>query len=253
MIADQTARRPASFRPPFTLAGLTAAMLAALSMAGAARAAETPYPAMAPVAAYMAANAADEVVLARSAAPPAISQDAEVLVLGAHGYEVAAKGRNGFVCVVERSWAADFSDLEYWNSKIRAPICFNPASARSVLPTYLRQTAWLLAGASRAELIDRTKAALAAHELTAPASGAMCFMMSRQGYVNDKSAGPWKPHLMFFTPRSEPGAWGANLPGVPVMGGGGGEIDQTSVFFVPVGTWSDGAPASGPAHVMANM
>ena len=236
-------------RAPLIFAGLTVV----LAFAGTALAAEAPYPAMAPIAAYMPHSASDEIALARSAAPPSVSDAAEVMVLGAHGYEVAAQGHNGFVCVVERSWSADFTDPEYWNPKIRAPICFNPASARTVLPTYLKQTAWLLAGASKADLMARTKAAVAAHELTAPASGAMCFMMSRQGYTNDKSAGPWKPHLMFFTPRAEPAAWGANLPGVPIMGGGGGEVDQVSVFFVPVGTWSDGAPASAPAHVMANM
>ncbi len=246
MIADPTT--PASIRLSPALAGLAAA----LCLGGSAFAAEAPYPAMAPIAAYMVSNQADEIVLARSAAPPSVSADAEVMVLGAHGYEVAAKGRNGFVCMVERSWASDFTDPEYWNPKIRAPICFNPVSARSVLPTYLKQTAWLLAGASKAQLIDRTRAALVAHELTAPAAGAMCFMMSRQGYSSDKVAGPWKPHLMFFTPPSEPGAWGANLPGVPIMGGGG-EVDQVSVFFVSVGTWSDGAPASAPAHVMAKM
>ena len=43
-----------------------------------------------------------EIVLARSAAPEAISRDADVLVLGQHGYETAVKGKNGFVCAVER-------------------------------------------------------------------------------------------------------------------------------------------------------
>jgi hypothetical protein len=45
-----------------------------------------------------------EISLARSAAPASISGGAEVLVLGRHGYETAVRGKNGFVCVVERSW-----------------------------------------------------------------------------------------------------------------------------------------------------
>ncbi len=88
---------------------------------------------MAAIEQYRSANAADEIALARSAAPAAISGDAEVLILGSHGYESAVKGKNGFVCIVERSWATDFDDAEFWNPKIRAPICFNAPSVRSVL------------------------------------------------------------------------------------------------------------------------
>ena len=58
--------------------------------------------------------------LARSAAPPSISADADVLVLGSRGYEPAVKGTNGFVCFVERSWTAGFEDREFWNSRLRA-------------------------------------------------------------------------------------------------------------------------------------
>ena len=49
-----------------------------------------------------------EIALARSAAPSSISAGAEILVLGRKGYETAVKGKNGFVCVVERSWMAPF-------------------------------------------------------------------------------------------------------------------------------------------------
>ena len=40
------------------------------------------------------------------AAPAAISDKAQILMLGRHGYEVYAQGTNGFVCVVQRSWRA---------------------------------------------------------------------------------------------------------------------------------------------------
>jgi hypothetical protein len=39
---------------------------------------------------------------ATAKAPEAISRDADILVLGRHGYETAVKCKNGFVCVVER-------------------------------------------------------------------------------------------------------------------------------------------------------
>ena len=72
----------------------------------------TPYPEMAPADQYRMSRDA-EIMLARSAAPPSISQDAEVLVLGQRSYETAAKGKNGFVCMVQRSWTASFDDPEF--------------------------------------------------------------------------------------------------------------------------------------------
>jgi len=60
------------------------------------------YPSMAPLDQYLMDRMA-EITLARSAAPESISKDAEVLVLGRHGYETAVKGKNGFVCIVQRS------------------------------------------------------------------------------------------------------------------------------------------------------
>src|SRR5258708_5759143 len=73
------------------------------------------YAAMAPLAQYQAGSRAQEIALARSAAPAAISGDAEVQTLGERGYETAVKGKNGFVCMVWRSWAAGFADADFWN------------------------------------------------------------------------------------------------------------------------------------------
>jgi len=227
----------------------TAAAIAvgvALTAAGSAKAQATPapYPSMAAIAQYRMASQADEIALARSAAPPSISQDSDVMTLGDHGYDTAVKGKNGFVCIVERSWAMDFSDAEFWNPKVRAPICFNPVSARSVLPTYLIRTTWLLAGASKAQLEARTKDAIASRRIPPPEVGSMCYMMSKDGYLND-AGGHWHSHVMFFLPHDAkgPADWGANLPGVPVMGGDVG-LDPASVYFVLVAKWSDGTPST---------
>src|SRR5260370_1186307 len=59
------------------------------------RSTATPYPTMAPIDQYRMTPAA-EIGLAKSAAPAAISADADILVLGAAGYETAVKGTNGF-------------------------------------------------------------------------------------------------------------------------------------------------------------
>jgi len=82
---------------------------------------ELPYPAMSPLDRYLIPDENSEVVLARSAAPPSISDQAEVMVLGRGGYTTASKGGNGFVCLVQRSWAAATDFPEFWNARILAP------------------------------------------------------------------------------------------------------------------------------------
>src|ERR1700677_3708087 len=102
--------------------------------------AKTPYPSMAPVDQYLMADRDAEIALARSAAPESIAHDAEVMVLGRKGYETAVQGKNGFVCMVERSWTAGIDDPDFWNPKVRAAICFNPPAARSQIPLTLKKT-----------------------------------------------------------------------------------------------------------------
>src|SRR5215472_16495874 len=148
-----------------SLGMLGSTFLAGLSWSGLAQseAAKTAYPQMAPVEQYRMASREDEIALARSAAPPSISAEAEVLVLGSRGYETAVKGKNGFVCFVERSWAAGFDDPQFWNPKLRAPNCFNPPAARTELTQYLKRTEWVLTGATKQQMIERTTAAVADH------------------------------------------------------------------------------------------
>jgi hypothetical protein len=54
-----------------------------------------------------------EIALARSAAVESISRDAEVMAHRRHGYESAVKGKNGFVCMVERSWTGGIDDPDH--------------------------------------------------------------------------------------------------------------------------------------------
>ncbi len=236
---------------PALALGLAACLaLMCLGTGGQARAA-TPYPAMAPLAQYLMADRAAEIAMARSAAPPSVSADAEVLVLGRQGYVSAAPGKNGFVCIVSRSWFSGLEDNGFWNPKERGPICFNPEAARSVLPTFLARTKWVLAGASRAEMMARTRKAMATGRIPVPAAGAMTFMLSKHGYLGDDAGGPWHPHLMFYMPPMQPQDWGANLPGTHVLGQNA-PGDPYTMFYVPVATWSDGAPdeSQGVKHQM---
>ncbi len=220
-------------------------LLAAFGSAGAGDA-KPAYPAMAPIEQYRVASTSEEIALSRSAAPTSISGDASVLTLGDHGYETTLKGRNGFVCLVQRSWAAGFEDAEFWNPKLRAPICFNPAAARTVLPGYLERTEWAVAGVSRADMIKRTNAERAANRIAMPEPGALAYMMSKQGYLGDL-AGHWHPHLMFFFAPTNVADWGADLRGSPVFAARG-DSEPITTFFVLVPTWSDGTPAVMKMH-----
>ncbi|HWA30629.1 MAG TPA: hypothetical protein VG867_06010 [Rhizomicrobium sp.] len=218
-------------------------VFAALLAATGAQAAAGVYPTMAPRAEYMMDRSA-EIALARSAAPPSIARDASVMVLGPRGYEMAVKGTNGFLCLVERSWESPFGDPEFWNPRGRAPICFNAAAARSVVPAHLERTDWALAGQSQAGMVARTKTSAKAH--MTPEPGSMCFMLSKEGHLSDED-GHWHPHLMFFMPRLPASAWGANRKDSPIYAFAGGP-EPVTVFLVPVMKWSDGTLAEAGHH-----
>jgi hypothetical protein len=206
----------------------------------------SPYAKMAPLEQYRMADPQDEIALARSAAPPSISAEADVLVLGKGGYETAVKGKNGFACFVERSWAAGFGDPEFWNPKLRSPNCFNPPAVRSVLPQVLKRTEWALAGDTREEMVEKTRAAFASHLFMAPEALSLSFMLSKQGFLSDAAAGPWLPHVMLFVPHGQAPVLGAGLDGSPIFGGEGDPLEPT-VLFIPVRRWSDGSPVPPPS------
>ena len=204
------------------------------------------YPVMAPLDQYLMADDNAEIGLARSAAPASISNAAEVMVLRREGYVTAVKGSNGFVCIVERSWGKATDDPEFWNPKMRAPHCFNPAASRTFLPIFLQKTKLVLAGKSRAQVLAVTASALDKGELPALAPGAMCYMMAKQQYLSDRDKS-WHPHLMFFVSGDAVKSWGANLPGSPVIAGADPE-ERVTAFMVLAGTWSDGTPGPSTMH-----
>ena len=203
-----------------------------------ARDAQAAYPSMAPLDQYLMEDRNSEIALARSAAPESISRDAEVMVLGRHGYETAIKGTNGFVCMVERSWTAPIDDPGFWNPKGRAPICLNAAAARTYLPRTIKKTDLILAGRTKAQMVEAVAAAVDKEELPPMELGAMYYMLSKQGYLGDP-VGHWHPHLMFFVSQADPAAWGAGLPGSPILAFND-TWEHLVIYLVPVRQWSDG-------------
>lgn len=211
-----------------------------------------PYPKMAPVGEYLMEKEA-EIQLARSAAPDSISRDATVLVLGQKGYETAVEGKNGFVCMVARSWTAAFDWPEFWNPKIRAADCMNPAAARSMVPILLLRSRMAMAGRSKTEILAEIKAAFENKQLPGLERGAMDYMMSKSAYLTDEG-GHNIPHLMFLTAGVDAKDWGSGAAGSPVMSApywffSPKEPSQMKglppilVFLVIVPDWSDGTSA----------
>jgi hypothetical protein len=203
------------------------------------------YPKMAPLDQYLMPDRNAEIALARSAAPESISHDAKVLVLGRHGYETGAEGKNGFVCLVERAWTSPADSPEFWNPKGRAPLCLNPQAAKSILPMTLKKTQFALAGQSQTQINESTKAAYAKGELPPLEPGAMAYMMSKDAYLTDEGSHNMA-HVMFYAPLMDKANWGADLPNSPVILLGQGPPEPYNLYLVPVGRWSDGSPAPLP-------
>lgn len=211
-----------------------------LTSQGISQTAKTPYPAMAPLVEYLMPRDA-EISLARSAAPRTIADDSQVLVLTENGFQTAVQGTNGFVCMVARSWPAAYDDPDFWDPKLHAPICYNALAAESQVPATIKRTQTATAGGSQAQIQASVGAAIKSGELNSAEAGSMAYMLSKQTYLNNR-VGHWRPHLMFFTPETDPKSWGAGLPDSPILGIKAPE-EHLTVFLIPVGRWSDGTPS----------
>ena len=133
-----------------------------------------------------------EIALARSAAPPEVSDSATVFVLGERGYELAAAGTNGNACYVSRDWLASLE-----------PHCFDAEGAATVMAVAMHRIGLLQQGRSLADADRDVADALAAGRFRLPRRPAMSYMMSHdQQLISDdgRAVGHWQPHLMIFVP-----------------------------------------------------
>jgi hypothetical protein len=235
------------------LKAIASAALCILGVLGVreAQAQTSKYPRMAPIGRYLMSRK-EEIALARSAAPTSISKDATILVLGRHGYRTAIKGTNGFVCMVSRGLVGALDWPEHWNPKVRGAECLNAPAVRAILPIAEMRTALAFAGDSDAEIMSKITASLDSGVIPALGPGAMSYMMAKGSYLTDEGDHNM-PHVMFYVPIADAGAWGADLPGSPVgygpfwfftkrMSERYKGLPPIYVFTVSVPGWSDAKP-----------
>jgi hypothetical protein len=154
-----------------------------------------------------------EIALARSAAPTNVAEQATIKILTPSGYDVVREGSNGFVCMVMRGWTAptftpvELRDLVY-DGKIRAPICFDPEAARTVLPYYELRSRLGMAGKTPDEIASAIQAAHARGELPNRDGVSFAYMWSADQHLGP--VGSWHPHMMVFAPYYENARLGDN-------------------------------------------
>ncbi len=161
-----------------------------------------------------------EIALARSAAPANISDRATIKVLTTSGYQVAHEGDNGFVCMVMRGWSAptytpaQFRDLVY-DPKVHAPICFNPAASRTVIPYYELRSKLGMEGKTPEQIAEGVQAAYAKGELPKRDVVSFAYMWSAHQHLGP-GIDAWHPHMMVFSPYYENSMLGGNEFGAPL-------------------------------------
>ena len=197
-------------------AKLTYAVLSAVMWLGSAHAQGPKYP---PIEEYLMPQA-NEIALAKSAAPANISERATIKVLTRSGYEVTQKGDNGSVCMVMRGFAAPtytpapFRNLVY-DPTVRAPICFAPQAVREVLPYYELRTKLAMQGKNPDEIAQGVQAAYAKGELPQRTGVSFAYMWSADQNLAS-GIGHWHPHVMVFAPYYDNSALGGNTFGAPL-------------------------------------
>jgi hypothetical protein len=178
-----------------------------------------------------------EIALARSAAPPAVSDSATVYAWTDTGYVRVAQGSTGVACYVSRSWP---TSLE--------PHCFDPEGAATIMRIHMREVELLHRGGTVAEARRQVGAEIASGALRLPRRPALSYMMSAaQQLINDdgQPVGRWKPHLMIYYPfltDAELGL-GAPNPAAAMLAGAG---SSTSSIVVVVSDFV--APGAAPAR-----
>jgi hypothetical protein len=181
---------------------------------------------------------AEEVALARSAAPADVSAKATIYVLRRDGFAKVVEGTNGCACLVGRDS----------HPESRYPICFNVEATRTILSAFLKEHELRLAGRTEPEVEAEIARLYGGGAFRLPAPPAMSYMMSSRQVLftapgpEGRRVGAWYPHVMIYLPYARladfglpdgaRGELGVGDPGLP-----------TAHLVVKVRQWADSAAA----------
>jgi hypothetical protein len=186
---------------------------------------------------------ARQLELVRSAAPPEVSGNATLYILGKQGYEVVQKGSNGFSCIVDR----ELVDTQ-------EPECFDAEGSATTLLARMRVEELRAQGISEDKINVEIEQGYKAGTYKAPRKPGIVYMLSQENWVLADPATRtiinFGPHLMFYAPYATdkdigntqaPGA----IPGVPFVVHPG--RPDALIIVVPRLT-ENGKDGSGHAH-----
>jgi hypothetical protein len=160
-----------------------------------------------------------EIALARTAAPPSISDHATIKVLTASGFTIARQGVNGNVCMVMRGFSAptytpaQFRNLVY-DPTVLAPICFTAPAVQTVMPYYEMRTNLAIEGKTPDQIAAALEAAYANGTLPHRDAATFAYMWSAHQHLGP-GVGAWRPHVMIFAPNYANPSVGGNVFGSP--------------------------------------
>jgi hypothetical protein len=146
---------------------------------------------------------AREAALARSAAPESVTSGAGLYLLRSTGYELVTPSRNGFHCLVQRSFTVPSSaPAEFYEPRTVAPICFAPDAAATLMQRDLLIAPLVAKGVPLLEIRKAEADAYASGALKYPESAVFAYMLSTEHWL-----GPgithWRPHVMVWAPGVE--------------------------------------------------
>ena len=181
----------------------------------------------------------EELAAALEAGPPGIQAEAGVYVLTDSGYELARESRNGFHCIVQRSFPDTFE-----------PQCLDAEGSATLLHRMLLRGNLRMSGASSEEIDRATDQAWSDGTLRAPARTGINYMLSQRNRVPVDEVGtviPYRPHVMFYAPYLTTEDLGVEMgPGIPAFVVNEGK--PTGYIIVPVPTPEDGQVKKHGSH-----
>lgn len=152
----------------------------------------------------------EEIRLAVSGAPPAVTKDARVYVLKNGRYVVAQPGKTGVACQISRSQALSLE-----------PECGDEEADKTVLAIERFRVEQRLAGRPNADIVRAVADSIAAGRFRLPRRPAMVYMMSSAQILysdNGSFVGRWLPHLMLYIPFLRESDIGVSVGSMDVKG-----------------------------------